>query len=169
MIEGNGVLEEANVNPSHEQFGGELGRDLTKEQGPEFELFSDVLHQSRPQGIRVEVGPAACSMGSLGIEDYLGGADLIPSHNQKLSWVDKVSGKENFGLLVSKDFVEGQITERGYDKGYIVDSDEDKVNQRKRKGLKEGQSRVRPSCLLVLISSTVGVLVLFLFLLDCCG
>ncbi|KAK8559144.1 hypothetical protein V6N12_042427 [Hibiscus sabdariffa] len=126
-IEGNGVAEEANINPTHEQLGGELGRELTKVQGPDFELISDVLHHSGPQGIRVEVGPAACSMGPLGIEDYLGGADVIPSHNQKLSWVDIVSGKENSGLLVSKDLVDGKITEHGSDRGFIVDFDEDKI------------------------------------------
>ncbi|KAK8656801.1 hypothetical protein V6N13_098738 [Hibiscus sabdariffa] len=137
-IEGNGVAEEANINPTHEQLGGELGRELTKVQGPDFELISDVLHHSGPQGIRVEVGPAACSMGPLGIEDYLGGADVIPSHNQKLSWVDIVSGKENSGLLVSKDLVDGKITEHGSDRGFIVDFDEDKVNRKKRKAKKYG-------------------------------
>ncbi|KAK8530107.1 hypothetical protein V6N12_060863 [Hibiscus sabdariffa] len=136
--EGNEVAEEANINPTHDQLGGELGHELTKVQGPDFELISNVLHHSGPQGIRVEVDPTACSIGLLGIEDYLGGADIIPYHNQKLSWVDIMSGKENSGLLVSKDLVDGKITEHGSDRGFIVDSDEDKANRRKRKAKKYG-------------------------------
>ncbi|KAK8543764.1 hypothetical protein V6N13_025932 [Hibiscus sabdariffa] len=41
-------------------------------------------------------------MGFLGIDDYLGGADLPLLHNQKVPWVDVVSGIGNSGLLVSK-------------------------------------------------------------------
>ncbi|KAK9030537.1 hypothetical protein V6N11_031962 [Hibiscus sabdariffa] len=124
--EGKGVTEEANnAIPSQEQLGGELGRVSTMEQGPEYQLISDVLCQSGPQSLRAGAGPDACSLGFLGIDDYLGGADLPLLHNQKVLWVDVVSGIGNSGLLVSKGPDEGKVAERGSDKDYVVDSDKD--------------------------------------------
>ncbi|KAL4364149.1 hypothetical protein GQ457_04G012440 [Hibiscus cannabinus] len=140
--EGKRVTEEANnVNPSQEQLGGELGRVSTMEQGTEYQLISDVLCQSGPQSLRAGAGPDACSMGFLDIDDYLGGADLPLLHNQKVPWVDIVSGKGNSGLLVSKGPGEGKVAERGSDKDFVVDSDKDWVNRRKRNAKKYGSIR----------------------------
>ncbi|KAL4376870.1 hypothetical protein GQ457_02G039660 [Hibiscus cannabinus] len=75
----------------------------------------------------------------VGVSDTICSVSSIHQReNQKLSSVDKVNGKDNYGLLVSKDSVEGKIAERGSDRGYLVDSDEDWVNRRKRKAKKYG-------------------------------